>query len=177
MLVSQPAHTLLMQNGAFAFAVQSLSSEQATQRPVAVSQTGVPGRFAQCPSFVHAWHEKRPVASPRQSGLVRSMQPASVLGLQLLQVLSMQYGSFGPAAHSALLAHGRHWVVAVSQIGDVAELQSAGFAQLPQAPLAVQTSGFGQPSPAAVHALHVCVMASQIGVFPVQPALAWVGSH
>jgi hypothetical protein len=176
-LASHAAHTLLTQNGAFAFAVQSLSSTQATQRPVAASQTGAPGRLAQCPSFLHPWHEKRPVASPRQSGFVGSVQPASVLGLQLLQVRSTQYASLGPAAHSALLAQGRHWVVAVSQMGDVAELQSAGFAQLPQAPLAVHTRGFGQSSGEVVHGLHVWVTASQMGVFPVQPALFWVGSH
>jgi len=69
-----------------------------------------------------------------------------------------------------LLAHGRHWVVVASQIGDVAEPQSAAFAQLPQVPPAVHTSGFGQSFGETVHALQVCVAASQMGVFPVQPA-------
>jgi hypothetical protein len=168
-LESQAVQTLLMQNGALL--PQSLSSTQATQRPVAVSHAGVRGRFAQLPSFVHAWHEKRPVASPRQSGFVGSVQPASVLGLQLLQVLSMQYGSFGPEAHSALLAQGRQSVVIGSQIGDVAEAQSAALLQLAHVPAAVHTSGFGQSFGEAVQALQVCVTASQIGLSPVQPAL------
>jgi hypothetical protein len=67
--------------------------------------------------------------------------------------------------------------VVASQIGDVAELQSAAFAQLPQVPPAVQTSGFGQSFGETVHGLQVCLSASQMGFVPVQPAFVWVGSH
>ena len=41
----------------------------------------------------------------------------------------MQYGSFGPAAHSALLVQPRHSVVIGSQIPDVFVVQSAAPAQ------------------------------------------------
>jgi len=89
----------------------------------------------------------------------------------------MQYGSFGPAAHSALLAHGRHCVVPTSQMGDVGVLQSTAPPQCPQAPVVVHTSGFGQSSGDLTQALQECVVASQTGLFPLQPALACAASH
>ena len=106
-----------------------------------------------------------------------SVQPTSVVGLQLLHVWLMQYGSFGPAAHSALLAHGRHCVVPTSQMGDVGVLQSTAPPQCPQAPVVVHTSGFGQSSGDLTQALQECVVASQTGLFPLQPALACAASH
>lgn len=79
--------------------------------------------------------------------------------------------------HSASDAHGRHSVVDESQIGEVRVVQSAALVQLPHAPDAVQRSGLMQLSGDDVQALHVFVVASQIGVLPSHPAFAWVGSH
>ena len=76
--------TLFEQNGALGFAEQSLSSAHATQRPVAVSHAEAPGLPRQWMSAVHGWQANPPPATPRQSGRVGSVQPASPAGVHVL---------------------------------------------------------------------------------------------
>jgi hypothetical protein len=114
----------------------------------------------------------------RQSGLVDAWsQPVSVPGRQLPQRPASQYGFCSWLVHSvspgAPCAQARHWVVALSQIGVVGEVQSvAALAQPPQAPLETQARLPGQLSGLAVQRSQARELGLQIGVLPPQPALS-----
>ncbi len=170
--VSHPTHALPTQRGFFGSLLQSASSAHSTQCPEDVSQTGVPARFSQCASAVHAWHAKSPVVVCLQSGFAASVQPASEVGSQALQRWpSTQYGSPSSDWQIAFPEHALHSVDLGSQIGVVGVTQSVELSQPPHAPLDVHVSVPGQSFLPVEHFLHVFVVESQIGVVPLQPAL------
>jgi hypothetical protein len=120
-----------------------------------------------------------PSTPKRQSGFVGSVHPCSVVGWHGLQrALSMQNGRFRSVLHSLSEAQARHSVVMASQIGVVGVAQSLDeLAHPPHAPPAVQTRFPTQSSGVVEQGTQVIVALSQMGVFPLHPALPADGSH